>query len=89
MSHEDPFWVESARGLARLFEQMPDVNPSALGNDAQKFLASYVPTGPWDKRSESRRNFFADMEEKAFRGVYQTYLSERDKPGFINWRESS
>jgi hypothetical protein len=88
MTFEDPYWVESARALARLFTYMPDVDPSDLGDDPQKFLASYVPKGLWDERAESWRSTFANMGDKEFQGVYQTYLEERDKPGFKYWEES-
>jgi hypothetical protein len=86
MTFEEPFWVESARQLARLFTYMPDVNPSNLGDDPQKFVASYEPpAGSWDEWAESSRKSFVRMDQRAFQSVYQTYLSERDKPGFKNW----
>jgi hypothetical protein len=90
MGFEEPYWVDSARILARLFEHMPDVNPSDLGDNFQEFLKSYVPpAGSWDERMEAFRSVFVQMGDKQFRGVYETYLEERDKPGFKNWEESS
>lgn len=83
----ETYWLESARQLARLFAHMRDVNPSDLGNDPLKFLQSYVPpAGMWDEEIESSRSSFVHMSDKQFRSVYETYLKEREKPGFNNWQ---
>jgi len=89
MGFVEPYWVESARMLARLLEYMPDIKPSDLGDNFQKLLKSYVPpAGLWDERAEGFRSVFLGMSDKQFRSVYQTYLWEREKPGFKNWEES-
>lgn len=86
----ETYWLNSARQLARLFTYMPDINPSDLGDDPQKFVASYVPPGgTWDEWAEFSRKSFVDMSDKQFRSVYETYLEEREKPGFKDWEESS
>lgn len=90
MGFEEPYWVNSARQLARLFEHMPNVNPSDLGDDPQKFVTSYVPpAGSWSEWAETSRESFVHMSDKQFQSIYETYLEERDKPGFKNWEESS
>jgi hypothetical protein len=86
---EEPYWVNSARTLARLLANIPGLKDSDLGEDPQKFLAEYVPpAGTWDKRSEGWRSMFVHMGEKQFRGIYDTYLEKRDKPGFRNWEDA-
>ena len=80
---DDPFWIHGARRLAELFACIPDLKDSDLGDDPQRFLAAYVPApGSWDERTERLRSSFVEMEEKPFRGIYDTYLEERGKPGF-------
>lgn len=83
---DDPYWVNSARQLAELFSQILNLKDSDLGDNPQAFLASYVPpAGSWDKKTEWLRSMFVRMGDKQFLGIYQTYLEERDKPGFKTW----
>jgi len=73
----EPYWLHSAKQLARLFERIPDLKLSDLGDDPQKFLASYVPpAGLWDKETEDLRQAFLHMEPRVFQTVYMTYQLE-------------
>ncbi len=77
---EEQFWINSAKELARLFAYMPEVRPSELGADAQKFLETYKPASKlWDEQAEDLRKSFVYMSPQEFVSTYETYMDEKRK----------
>jgi hypothetical protein len=72
---EDQYWKESARQLAEIFSCIPGFQLSDLGDDAQKFLAAYVPVvKAWDERIESLRAAYVKKGATEFKTIYDAYL---------------
>jgi hypothetical protein len=77
---KDMYWEVAAKRLAELFSRMPDVKPSDLEADPQKFLGNYKPApGSWDETTEASRQYFTEMDGRQFRAVYAEYEAHRDQ----------
>jgi hypothetical protein len=77
---KDRYWEVAAERLAELFSRMPDVKPSDLDADPQRFLANYKPApGSWDERTEASRQYFTEMDRRLFQSVYAEYRGQRDQ----------